>query len=1194
MTIHSYNVNGTKGTKVQANAELWKEPFESADIIMLQETRSARLDPLHGMLSDTHTPYVAHNPSHPGTAGFGLAAYCRTSLCSRVRVELPSEYLMWVLLTCQVGQVAMANIYVPHDAAAANQVFQLLQEQASQFQQRGMYVVMCGDFNAHIGSQEDRPCDAEGVPLPAVCARAVLAGEVVNSHGSRLLSLCQSTGLVTLTGRGPHCAEQQPVQASYVGRGAATRPDHILVSLAAAPLVQQHRVHEDLRPWDLSDHLPLTVRLTCEVVPRVPGGQDPHRPKLWRLVWDSEKSKEFKQALEQDAGLQARLARVREQAAAGDLEGAADSLHACLMEAGRTVGMKVVMAGRRVNRHRHQPWFNEECRAAKRTYRAGQQSRDALRQLKGVYQRVKRKWVAEQLKDFVANCKGQKAYMWRRMKAAVADQSQVRPDSAALLEYFAGKLAGPGISEEAGPEAEPTDELVESVVNQGTLSTALKRVRRGAAPGMPGIPVQALAAVPVRESLLVVVRAMFKAGVVPACVKNALLHSLFKRGDRTDVTSQRGIMVSSVLHKVLSNLVNDQILSHRNEQPTDPLPRQCGFLPGRSTLHNLFMLQNAVHHAVGTRQGIAVLLLDVASAYDSVSQQMLLDTLREQQFPPHLVRMVRGMYQGLQCCMLDERGGCMPAFPVGVGVKQGCPSSPLLFCYYVQPVSTELQDVRCAGTYTLQRADGSSERQVPDWGYADDFVILAFGMGGLQVLAGEASRAFLARYLQLEPRKCVLLCVNIPEGVDLQVGGQSVPRAPVDGQRYLGLQFDQSATAQTMASHRASCMASAFYATRSQLRNTDSVPTCFESIRQLLKVSVQPAGLYACEIWGLLSLRGICREPPTLPVLYALADPVEKQRCHIVKQWFRLPTGTPHLSMLHELGLEPMVHVYVRQAVRWWNCLVSMREESPYRDVLAQNVVDGVDGRVPNFACALFMVLRTLLPLSADGGRQVASRLKGLECIDQDMVEEALHKAYQQYTQSVQGTCVGYYFRQVCSHDVGEMPCWYSFALPHGTLLRVLRFRLGQHHLRVNTARWQAIRVPRMQRLCQRCSRRVTPAQVDHEDHCVLDCQAAPLVGMREVVVGMIRQVWPVAPLNSFKSFCSAIERLHERRAQRAKHKCVLFLAHCFKQAHKCWQNPGAYAVEAGEEVFQYDSFSSDSEATAEDLVVAEGEYQSL
>jgi hypothetical protein len=115
----------------------------------------------------------------------------------------------------------------------------------------------------------------------------------------------------------------------------------------------------------------------------------------------------------------------------------------------------------------------------------------------------------------------------------------------------------------------------------------------------------------------------------------------------------------------------------------------------------------------------------------------------------------------------------------------------------------------------------------------------------------------------------------------------------------------------------------------------------------------------------------------------------------------------------------------------------------------------------------------------------------------------------------------------------------------------------------------------------------VSPAQVDDEDHCVLDCQAAPLVGMREGAVGMIQQTWRVAPLNSFKSFCTAVERLHEQRAHRAKHTCVLFLAHCYKQAHKCWQNPQAYAVDTAngeQEVFQYDSFSSDSEAAAEDL----------
>jgi hypothetical protein len=303
-----------------------------------------------------------------------------------------------------------------------------------------------------------------------------------------------------------------------------------------------------------------------------------------------------------------------------------------------------------------------------------------------------------------------------------------------------------------------------------------------------------------------------------------------------------------------------------------------------------------------------------------------------------------------------------------------------------------------------------------------------------------------------------------------------------------------------------------------------------------MKVSVQPAGLYACEIWGLLSVQNICREPPGLAALYALADPLEKKRCQILKQWLRLPNSTPHLCLLHELGLEPLMHVYVRQAVRWWNSVVAMPEDSPYRDALAQNAVDGVDDRLHNFTCALFMVLRTLLPLTSDGARQLGTRLKRLDQVDPEIVEEALLKAYTQYVQSVQGSCVGYYFREVCLHSLGEMPCWYSFALPHGTLLRVLRFRIGQHHLRVNTARWQAVRVSREQRVCERCAGRLVPTPVDTEDHCVLDCRATPLVGMREGVEGVveaIRQVWPSATLNSFKSYCTAIEELHKRKAHR-------------------------------------------------------------
>jgi hypothetical protein len=116
----------------------------------------------------------------------------------------------------------------------------------------------------------------------------------------------------------------------------------------------------------------------------------------------------------------------------------------------------------------------------------------------------------------------------------------------------------------------------------------------------------------------------------------------------------------------------------------------------------------------------------------------------------------------------------------------------------------------------------------------------------------------------------------------------------------------------------------------------------------------------------------------------------------------------------------------------------------------------------------------------------------------------------------------------------------------------------------------------------------LTPAQVDDEDHCVLDCRATPIVGVRAGVVAAVRQAWPEAPLNSFKSFCAAIEELHKRGAHDAKHKCVLFVAHCFKQAHTCWKDPDGYDVDTGDAWggggFQYDSFSSDSELPAGDL----------
>jgi hypothetical protein len=313
-----------------------------------------------------------------------------------------------------------------------------------------------------------------------------------------------------------------------------------------------------------------------------------------------------------------------------------------------------------------------------------------------------------------------------------------------------------------------------------------------------------------------------------------------------------------------------------------------------------------------------VLLLDVASAFDIVDHACMVATLDELGLPQHLVRAVHGTYSGLQYRLCCKETGLTEPLEVGVGVKQGCPVSPLLFCLYVQPVSGDLVGEAEPAVYSL---DGNS---LPDWAYADDFVLLAYTAEGLQRLTGAAARAFLRRRLKLEPTKCVVLSVNVPAGEAVTLQGQQVPCAPPDGQRYLGAMFTDTANPAAMAQHRAQCMQTAFRVARGKVHASDDVVSCMPVILRLLNQAIVPVGLYACEVWGLASLpRAGCGDFG-LPHVYSLSDHVEAGRCGLIRLWLRLPQAAPKLCLLHELGLQPLSHEYTRRTVRLWNTLVAM------------------------------------------------------------------------------------------------------------------------------------------------------------------------------------------------------------------------------------------------------------------------------
>jgi hypothetical protein len=421
----------------------------------------------------------------------------------------------------------------------------------------------------------------------------------------------------------------------------------------------------------------------------------------------------------------------------------------------------------------------------------------------------------------------------------------------------------------------------------------------------------------------------------------------------------------------------------------------------------------------------------------------------------------------------------------------------------------------------------------------------------------------------------------------LTIGDEVVPAVPPSGARYLGLMFDSAATARTMATHRATCFASSFYATTSCMRAADGFPCAIPTFLKLLHTVIEPAGVYGSELWGPLSIPGLWGSTWSLADFYALADPLEVQRCSSIRQWLHLPPSTPSLPLLHELGCEPLVHHYVRRSVRFYNTLLDLEEGVVYRGVLKQNVDDAFASPAPahNFVAALDKVLRLLLPRATG----VSRAFREGQPLDADEIDQALTARYEAYIAECAlvleglGSRIGLYFRDVARHALGVVPEHYALRLPHGILVRFLRFRLGCHHLRVHTGRWEHPVLRHSQRFCERCSTRV----VDDEAHCLLSCQHAELVEARELLMATVP--FDLSAIPTYKEFWN---RFHARAHQLDTCRSVItFVATCVRLAWQFYKGMLPVAASspptwvAGPAGAYLDYFDSASESDEEELV---------
>ena len=130
----------------------------------------------------------------------------------------------------------------------------------------------------------------------------------------------------------------------------------------------------------------------------------------------------------------------------------------------------------------------------------------------------------------------------------------------------------------------------------------------------------------VGESVLKFVLEFFNTGVLPRDTNNALLVLIAKVAKPEKITQFRPISLCNVLFKIIT-----KTMVGRLKGVIDKLvgPHQASFIPGRLSVDNIVVVQEAVH-SMRRKKGVKgwmLLKLDLEKAYDRIRWDFLEDTL---------------------------------------------------------------------------------------------------------------------------------------------------------------------------------------------------------------------------------------------------------------------------------------------------------------------------------------------------------------------------------------------------------------------------------------------------------------------------------------------------------------------------------------------------------------------------------------